>query len=160
MLQVRSHCRCAMLMPSSTSKSNEGSLTYTGWRVTIAAFVGVMVSFAAIVPYTFSLFLSPLQLAFGWKREAIWFCPYRTDRSSVFSVPGIATGSFAAAPDPSALHCDLRCRYSLSFSAQRAYWAVLRHICCRWDCGQRNGPVCLLPRGPDVDPKGVLIDRR
>jgi MFS family permease len=60
-----------MPTPSSTSRSNEGSLTYTGWRVTIAAFVGVMVSFAAIVPYTFSLFLSPLQLAFGWKREAI-----------------------------------------------------------------------------------------
>jgi MFS family permease len=37
----------------------------------MAAFVGVMVSFAAIVPYTFSLFLSPLQLAFGWKREVI-----------------------------------------------------------------------------------------
>ncbi len=60
-----------MPTPSSTSRSNEGSPTYTGWRVTIAAFVGVMVSFAAIVPYTFSLFLSPLQLAFGWKREAI-----------------------------------------------------------------------------------------
>ena len=37
----------------------------------MAAFVGVMVSFASIVPYTFSLFLSPLQNAFGWKREAI-----------------------------------------------------------------------------------------
>jgi MFS family permease len=37
----------------------------------MAAFVGVMVSFAAIVPYTFSLFLSSLQLSFGWKREAI-----------------------------------------------------------------------------------------
>ncbi|MBB5059412.1 MFS family permease [Granulicella aggregans] len=54
-----------------TSIANESSLSYTGWRVTMAAFVGVMVSFAAIVPYTFSLFLSPLQLAFGWKREAI-----------------------------------------------------------------------------------------
>ncbi|QMV20382.1 MFS transporter [Granulicella sp. 5B5] len=36
-----------------------------------AAFVGVMVSFAAMVPFTFSLFLVPLQGAFGWKREAI-----------------------------------------------------------------------------------------
>ena len=52
-------------------KPNESSSSYTGWHVTAAAFVGVMVSFAAIVPYTFSLFLSPLQLAFGWKREAI-----------------------------------------------------------------------------------------
>ncbi|MCU1324272.1 MAG: transporter, major facilitator family [Acidobacteriaceae bacterium] len=30
-----------------------------------------MVSFAAMVPFTFSLFLAPLQNAFGWKREAI-----------------------------------------------------------------------------------------
>jgi MFS family permease len=39
--------------------------------VTLAAFVGVMVSFAALVPYTFSLDLAPLQAEFGWKREAI-----------------------------------------------------------------------------------------
>ena len=44
---------------------------YTGWHVAAAAFVGVMVSFAPIVPYTFSLFLNPLHAAFGWQREAI-----------------------------------------------------------------------------------------
>ena len=49
----------------------ERSPRYAGWPVTLAAFVGVMVSFAAMVPFTFSLFLTPLQLAFGWKREAI-----------------------------------------------------------------------------------------
>jgi MFS family permease len=46
-------------------------LRYAGWRVVAAAFFGVMVSFAAVVPYTFSLFLAPLHVAFGWKREAI-----------------------------------------------------------------------------------------
>lgn len=51
--------------------ANEGSLRYAGWGVTAAAFTGVMVSFAPIVPYTFSLFLNPLHAAFGWKREAI-----------------------------------------------------------------------------------------
>jgi MFS family permease len=50
---------------------SENSISYTGWKVTLAAFVGVMVSFAAMVPFTFSLFLTPLQSAFGWKREAI-----------------------------------------------------------------------------------------
>ena len=50
---------------------NESSPAYAGWRVCLAAFVGVMFSFAAMVPYTFSLFLMPLQSAFGWKREAI-----------------------------------------------------------------------------------------
>jgi MFS family permease len=49
----------------------ETSLDYAGWPVVIAAFFGVMVSFAAVVPYTFSLFLSPLHAAFGWRREAI-----------------------------------------------------------------------------------------
>jgi predicted MFS family arabinose efflux permease len=50
---------------------NEDPLRYAGWAVVAAAFAGVMVSFAPIVPYTFSLFLNPLHAAFGWKREAI-----------------------------------------------------------------------------------------
>jgi len=51
--------------------ANESSIRYAGWGVAAAAFMGVMVSFAPIVPYTFSLFLNPLHTAFGWKREAI-----------------------------------------------------------------------------------------
>jgi sugar phosphate permease len=51
--------------------TNETSLRYAGWGVVAAAFAGVMVSFAPIIPYTFSLFLNPLHAAFGWKREAI-----------------------------------------------------------------------------------------
>jgi predicted MFS family arabinose efflux permease len=50
---------------------NESSARYTGWKVAAAAFIGVSVSFAPIVPYTFSLFLNPLHAAFGWQREAI-----------------------------------------------------------------------------------------
>jgi predicted MFS family arabinose efflux permease len=49
----------------------ENSIRYPGWAVTGAAFTGVMVSFAPIVPYTFSLFLNPLHAAFGWKRESL-----------------------------------------------------------------------------------------
>lgn len=49
----------------------ESSIHYAGWHVAAAAFAGVMVSFAPIVPYTFSLFLNPLHAAFGWQREAI-----------------------------------------------------------------------------------------
>jgi predicted MFS family arabinose efflux permease len=51
--------------------SEESSIRYPGWSVAGAAFAGVMVSFAPIVPYTFSLFLNPLHSAFGWKREAM-----------------------------------------------------------------------------------------
>jgi MFS family permease len=48
----------------------ETRLSYPGWKVVLAGFFGVMVSFAAIVPYTFGLFLKPLTVAFGWHREA------------------------------------------------------------------------------------------
>lgn len=56
---------------SSDHVDEERSVQYAGWRVLAAAFTGVMVSFAPIVPYTFSLFLDPLHAAFGWKREAM-----------------------------------------------------------------------------------------
>jgi predicted MFS family arabinose efflux permease len=49
----------------------EKSVSYPGWGVLAAAFTGVMVSFAPIIPYTFSLFLDPLLAEFGWKREAM-----------------------------------------------------------------------------------------
>jgi len=54
-----------------THIDEELSIQYSGWGVLAAAFTGVMVSFAPIVPYTFSLFLDPLHAAFGWKREAM-----------------------------------------------------------------------------------------
>lgn len=56
---------------SRTQSVSETNLTYAGWKVVLAGFFGVMVSFAAVVPYTFGLFLKPLSLSFGWHREAI-----------------------------------------------------------------------------------------
>lgn len=44
---------------------------YPGWKIVLAGFFGVMVSFASIVPYTFGLFIKPLSVSFGWHREAI-----------------------------------------------------------------------------------------
>jgi predicted MFS family arabinose efflux permease len=58
-------------MTNSHPVDQESSIRYSGWAVLAAAFTGVMVSFAPIVPYTFSLFLDPLHAAFGWKREAM-----------------------------------------------------------------------------------------
>jgi MFS family permease len=49
----------------------ESKLGYPGWKIVLAGFFGVMVSFAAVVPYTFGLFLKPLSLEFGWRREAL-----------------------------------------------------------------------------------------
>lgn len=53
------------------SSNQESSIQYPGWGVLAGAFTGVMVSFAPIIPYTFSLFLDPLHAEFGWKREAM-----------------------------------------------------------------------------------------
>ena len=62
-------------MPEPTTQTvetrmDESQITYPGWKIVLAGFSGVMVSFAAIVPYTFGLFLKPLTASFGWHREA------------------------------------------------------------------------------------------
>jgi len=57
-------------LPVAATEPEESRLAYPGWKVVLAGFFGVMVSFAAIVPYTFGLFLKPLTASFGWHREA------------------------------------------------------------------------------------------
>src|ERR1700730_18245575 len=56
---------------AKTAIRSELSIAYPGWKVVLAGFFGVMGSFAAVVPYTFGLFLKPLSVAFGWHREAV-----------------------------------------------------------------------------------------
>ena len=67
-LDATDRASMSALLPLS---EEEHSLHYPGWGVLAAAFAGVMVSFAPIIPYTFSLFLDPLHAEFGWKREAM-----------------------------------------------------------------------------------------
>ena len=55
----------------AVTPNDESRLSYPGWKIVLAGFFGVMVSFSAIVPYTFSLFLKPLSLSFGWHRQEI-----------------------------------------------------------------------------------------
>lgn len=76
-----------MNLATGTTADLESHLSYHGWKVALAGFFGVMVSFSAIVPYTFSLFLKPLSLSFGWRREAI---------SAGFSIAGLTVA--VAAP--------------------------------------------------------------
>lgn len=73
-------------MIHSGTPPTENSVRYPGWGVCAAAFIGVMVSFAAIMPYTFSLFIEPLAKAFGWHREAI---------SSAFGIAAITVAVFS-----------------------------------------------------------------
>ena len=44
---------------------------YYGWRVVLAACLGVMAGFGSLFVYTFAVFVKPLNAAFGWNREAI-----------------------------------------------------------------------------------------
>jgi MFS family permease len=84
-------------LPRTSSMTNEfesnntaeTSLRYAGWPVVLASFFGVMVSFAAVVPYTFSLFLAPLHEAFGWQREAISIAFAIAAMTVAFCSPGI-----------------------------------------------------------------------
>jgi MFS family permease len=78
-----------MLSAPSENEFRESRLSYPGWRVVLAAFFGVMVSFAALVPYTFSLFLAPLHEAFGWKREGISMAFGITAMTIAVCSPGI-----------------------------------------------------------------------
>lgn len=67
---------------------HESAIGYPGWKVVLAGFFGVMVSFAAIVPYTFGLYLKPLSFAFGWQRESI---------SAAFSIAALTVAAVSPA---------------------------------------------------------------
>jgi len=49
----------------------EADLRYEGWRVAGAASVGVFVSFASLLVYTFGVLLKPLAEEFAWSRESV-----------------------------------------------------------------------------------------
>src|SRR5271170_6704874 len=50
---------------------NEFDLGYYGWRVVLAACLGVMAGFGSLFVYTFTVFVKPLSAQFGWNRENI-----------------------------------------------------------------------------------------
>jgi MFS family permease len=63
--------------------SSEFDLSYYGWRVVLAACLGVMAGFGSLFVYTFSVFVKPLAAEFGWSREAI---------SSGFAIAAVTLG--------------------------------------------------------------------
>ena len=58
----------ADLRPGATS---EGALGYEGWRVAAASALGMLVSFASVLVYTFGIFLKPIAETFHWDRESV-----------------------------------------------------------------------------------------
>jgi MFS family permease len=65
------------------SGPSEFELGYYGWRVVLAACLGVMAGFGSLFVYTFSVFVKPLAGEFGWSREAI---------SSGFAIAAVTLG--------------------------------------------------------------------
>jgi MFS family permease len=62
---------------------SEFDLGYYGWRVVLAACFGVMAGFGSLFVYTFTVFVKPLGVEFGWSREAI---------SSGFAIAAVTVG--------------------------------------------------------------------
>jgi MFS family permease len=54
-----------------TSGPTEFEPGYYGWRVVLAACLGVMAGFGSLFVYTFAVFVKPLSAEFGWNRESI-----------------------------------------------------------------------------------------
>jgi MFS family permease len=67
-------------VPSALTEFDHG---YYGWRVVLAACLGVMAGFGSLFVYTFSVFVKPLAAEFGWSREAI---------SSGFAIAAVTLG--------------------------------------------------------------------
>lgn len=67
-------------MPQDLTEFDPG---YYGWRVVLAACLGVMAGFGSLFVYTFSVFVKPLAAEFGWSREAI---------SSGFAIAAVTLG--------------------------------------------------------------------
>ena len=55
----------------ATARLTEFDLGYYGWRVVLAACLGVMAGFGSLFVYTFAVFVKPLSAEFGWNRAAI-----------------------------------------------------------------------------------------
>ncbi len=67
----------------ASTELNEFDRRYYGWRVVVAACLGVMAGFGSLFVYTFSVFVKPLAANFGWSREAI---------SSGFAIAAVTLG--------------------------------------------------------------------
>jgi MFS family permease len=72
-----------MQLAESTPEFTEFDPGYYGWRVVLAACLGVMAGFGSLFVYTFSVFVKPLAAEFGWSREAI---------SSGFAIAAVTLG--------------------------------------------------------------------
>ena len=71
-ITIPENCNASVdVAPVPKAGPDESELRYHGWRVVLAACLGVMAGFGSLFVYTFSVFVKPLAGEFGWSREAI-----------------------------------------------------------------------------------------
>ena len=131
---------------------DESSPRYEGWRVAAASAVGVFVSFASLLVYTFGVFLKPIAEEFGWSREAV---------SAAF---GIAAMTVAVCSPPLGYLLDrsrprriivpvpdrVRMRVRVAVAADATPVASLRRLRRARHGRQRDGADGLLPRRDEL----------
>lgn len=88
MQKVRSSVRASAqdekaIQIGEISAQSEFDSGYYGWRVVLAACLGVMAGFGSLFVYTFTVFVKPLGAEFGWNREAV---------SSGFAIAAVTLG--------------------------------------------------------------------
>jgi len=82
-VDIESYTKTRSVQPPSLSEFDFG---YYGWRVVLAACLGVMAGFGSLFVYTFAVFVKPLGAEFGWSREAI---------SRGFAIAAVTVGLFS-----------------------------------------------------------------
>ena len=127
------------MTPTSTtvpaSQNPESALTefdagYYGWRVVLAACLGVMAGFGSLFVYTFTVFVKPLGTTFGWSREAVSsrLRPRRHHARPRLSAARPLARPLRTSPHHPPVHGRLHLRHRLAFSAAPRHMAVLRHL--------------------------------
>jgi MFS family permease len=73
----------AVVRTFESTFATENKLGYYGWRVVLAACLGVMAGFGSLFVYTFSVFVKSLATEFGWTRGEI---------STAFAIAAVTLG--------------------------------------------------------------------
>ena len=77
---------CQITQTHTSPSRDELDVRYYGWKVVLAACLGVMGGFGSLFVYTFTVFVKPLGAAFGWNRESV---------SLGFAIAAITLGLFS-----------------------------------------------------------------
>ena len=127
-----------------SSGPSEFDLGYYGWRVVLAACLGVMAGFGSLFVYTFSVFVKPLAAEFGWTREAIssGFAIAALTLGAVLPVAGAMDRSLRPSPHHSCLHDDIWVRHCSAVAVAHRTVAVLPDLLRagrRWEWCSSSG---------------------